>query len=167
MIYDLVDKNHPLLREKLTNFDFANPPIDPVELVRNLSETMIANKGLGLAANQVGLPHRVFVINSQQIIPCFNPLIVNQSDETVLMEEGCLSHPDLFIKIKRPATIRVRYTLPNGDRETKEFAGITARVFQHELDHLDGICHITRANPIHLEKARRALKKRRRSNEAR
>lgn len=165
MILDLVDSKHPLLWTKLERFNMSNPPTDPVELVVNLTETMINNKGLGLAANQVGLPYRVFVINSEQVIPCFNPIIVDSSDETVMMEEGCLSYPDLFVKIKRPASIRTRYTLPNGETITKVFEGLTARVFQHELDHLDGVCHIKRANPIHLEKARRLMKKRKRSGQ--
>lgn len=163
MILDLVNSTHPILSTKLPRFDMSNPPVDPVELVVNLTETMIHNKGLGLAANQVGLPYRVFVINAEQVIPCFNPIIVDASSETVMMEEGCLSHPDLFVKIKRSASVKTRYTLPNGEVVTKVFEGLTSRVFQHELDHLDGVCHLKRANPIHLEKARRLQKKARRA----
>lgn len=159
MIYDLVDCNDPILREELAQFDFANPPTDPIQLAHDLAETMIHNEGLGLAANQMGLPYRVFAIRAQQIIVCFNPRIVDVSEEQIYLEEGCLSFPDLYIKIKRPAEIRVRYTEPNGNTVTKQFKGITARVFQHELDHLNGIVHTSRANRYHLEIARKRAKK--------
>jgi peptide deformylase len=75
------------------------------------------------------------------------------------MEEGCLSHPGLFVKIKRPRRIKVRYTEPNGHTTTRVFDGITARVFQHELDHLNGVNYQQRANKLHLEQARKKKKK--------
>jgi peptide deformylase len=69
------------------------------------------------------------------------------------MDEGCLSFPNLFLKIKRPRTIKVRFTKPNGDTETMKFDGITARCFLHELDHLNGIVFTSKANRYHLERA--------------
>lgn len=159
MIRDLVDSNDPILREKLEDFDFSNPGTDPVQLSRDLAETMIIQNGLGLAANQIGERHRAFAMKAEQIIVCFNPKIVDASEETVLLEEGCLSYPGLLVKIKRPKKIRVRYTMPNGEVETRVFDGLTARVFQHELDHLDGICHINRANAIHKKQALAKWKK--------
>lgn len=152
-ILSLVDKNDPILKAELGHFDFSNSPTDPSQLARDLAETMIENKGLGLAANQVGLPYRVFVINGEQILACFNPKIVDFSAEQVYMLEGCLSHPGLSVKIKRPAVIKVRFTMPNGETRTEKFEGLTARVFQHELDHLNGIVHINRASLIHKEQA--------------
>lgn len=156
---DLVDANDPILKQKLPRFDFNNPPADPHEIAHILAQTMIKNEGLGLAANQVGLPYRVFVVMGNPILCCFNPMIVDESEDTLLMEEGCLSHPNLYVKIKRPQVIRIRYTRPDGVTVTEQYQDLTARVMQHELDHLDGICHLQRANPIHLQQARNKMKK--------
>lgn len=158
-ILDLVDCNDPILREVLDPFDLANPPTDPIQLVKDLSETMIHNNGLGLSANQCGLPYNVFVIKAEKIIACFNPKIVDYSDDEWFLPEGCLSYPKLFVKIRRPVSIKARYTEPNGNVVTTQFDGITARVYQHELDHLNGIIYTMRANPYHLDKAKRARKK--------
>lgn len=164
MIYELVDCNDPILREPVPLFDFSNPPVDPLDLASDLAETMLASGGIGIAANQCGLPYRVFIMSGQELIPCFNPRIVDYSNETIYLEEGCLSFPGLFVKIKRPRRIKVRYTEPNGNTVTRVFDGMTARVFQHELDHLDGIAHINRASRIHLEQARKRLKLQNRRN---
>lgn len=164
MIYDLVDKNDPILKQKLEPFDFTNPPIDPLDLVSNLAETMLERNGIGIAANQCGLPYRVFVIKGIELIPCFNPRVVDVSEETILLEEGCLTYPNMFVKVKRPRRIKVRYADPKGQVVTQVFEGMTARVFLHELDHLDGIVHTTRANKIHLEQARNQMKKQQRKN---
>jgi peptide deformylase len=152
-ILNLVHCDDPILREEMPEFDFANPPTDPIQLSKDLTETMIQNKGLGLAANQCGLRYRVFVLTGEQVLACFNPRVVSASAETTYLDEGCLSYPGLMVKIKRPQTIRVRFTMPNGDTTTRMFDGITARCFLHELDHLNGKLHISRANPYHLEKA--------------
>lgn len=159
MIYELVDCNDPILKTPISNFDFDNPPCDPIQLAHDLTETMIANNGLGLSANQVGLQYRVFAVNSSSVLVCFNPRLVDVSKETIYLEEGCLSFPDLFVKVKRPRRIRIRYTEPNGNTVTRVFEGLTARVMQHELDHLNGIRYTDRSNRIHLEQARKKKKK--------
>ncbi len=158
MIYELIDCNDPLLKQEMEPFDFSNPPVDPLDLVSDLAETMLANNGVGLSANQCGLPYRVFVMLGQELIPCFNPRIVDMSQETIILEEGCLSYPDMFVKVKRPRRIKVRYAEPNGNVVTQTFDGMTARVFQHELDHLNGINYQQRANRYHLEQARKKKK---------
>lgn len=159
MILKLLNCDDPMLRQEMPEFDFANPPTNPVELYNNLAETMIEHHGLGLSSNQVGLPYRAFVMRAEEVIGCFNPKIVDYSGEIILMEEGCLSNPGLFVKIKRPKKIKTRYTLPNGETVTKVFDGITARCFQHELDHLNGLLYTSRANAYHLEKAKKYAKK--------
>jgi len=159
MIHTLVDKSDPILKRELEPFDFSNPPTDPIQLAKDLAETMISNNGLGLAANQIGLPYRVFVLTGEQIFACFNPKIVDSSSETVYLEEGCLSYPGVAVKIKRPRLIRVRFTMPNGETVTKKFDGITARCFLHELDHLNGVVHLSRAHPYHREKALKRVKR--------
>lgn len=156
MILPLVNENDLILTIPTEKYIFTG---DEADLARDLAETMIANKGLGLSANQVGIPYRVCCITGNPIRVMFNPKIVSQSDEQVVMEEGCLSFPGLFIKVKRPATVRVRYTQANGQTITEEFAGLTARVVLHEIDHLDGITFIQRANKFHLEQAKKKRKK--------
>jgi peptide deformylase len=114
--------------------------------------------GLGLAANQCGLPYRVFVLRSQEPLACFNPRIVDTSEGISLMDEGCLSYPHLAIPIKRARSIKVRFQDFKGETHTEIFSGMTARCFQHELDHLDGIDYTKRASTFHLERALRKQK---------
>lgn len=154
-VLELVPEDHPLLRTKLEPFDFDNPPVNPSWLADQLARAMLKYDGVGLAANQVGLPYRVFVIKANPIIAAFNPKILDTSEEKIYLEERCLTYPGLFVKIKRPRVIRVRYTLPNGDTNTYKYQDLTARIFQHEMDHLDGIVFTSRANPYHLEQAKK------------
>lgn len=155
MIRELVDCNDPILKQEMELFDFSNPPVNPLDLVTDLAETMLANNGIGLSANQVGLPYRVFVMLGQEIMPCFNPRVVDMSEDTIVLEEGCLTYPDLFVKVKRPRRIKVRFADPTGAVQTEIFDGMTARIFLHELDHLNGINYQQRANRYHLEQARK------------
>lgn len=135
-------------------FDFANPPFDPIEFAKELVAFMHENKALGVAANQVGVPYRVFAMRGHpENFVCFNPKIVETSSNDILLEEGCLSYPGLVVKIKRTQSLRVRFNLPNGDTETKTFTGMTARVFQHEYDHLEGVRFYDKANRFHRDKA--------------
>lgn len=163
MIKEVLNYNSEILKEEIPIFDFNNPSIDPIQLSHDLAETMISSNGMGLAANQIGLRVRAFAIKSNPIIVCFNPKIVAYGDDQVFLEEGCLSSPGLIIKIKRPDVIRLRYTEPNGNILTKKFQGLTARIIQHEVDHLDGIDFRKRALKFHYEQAMNKLKKRLRS----
>jgi len=153
-VLELVPESSSILREPTQVFDFENPQIDPLKLYLDLSRTMRENGGIGLSANQVGLPYRVFVLESSYGVPIgmFNPKIVNTNGEAIL-DEGCLSFPDLLVKIKRGTHVRVRFAEWNGEVHTKPFEGLTARAIQHEVDHLDGITMRDRSNPIHYERA--------------
>jgi peptide deformylase len=140
-------------------FDFKDPPFDPVQFSQNLVKFMYDNNGLGIAANQVGTPYRIFAMRgAPENFVCFNPKIVQYSEQTVVLEEGCLTYPGLLVKIKRSEFIRVRFQTPNGETLTKQFIGMSARVFQHEMDHLDGIVFYNRANKFHREQALRKWK---------
>jgi peptide deformylase len=154
-----IGDNNDMLRNKMPDFDFNNPSIDPVELSHKLINAMKDGKGIGLAANQIGVPVRAFTMYSEPPIVAFNPKITFFGEEEVLMEEGCLSYPGVFVKIKRPRFIRVRFADPYGNVCTKKFDGMAARVFQHELDHLNGVEYFKHANPIHLERFKRKWKK--------
>ena len=159
MILDIVTASDPILKEKIERFDFANPQTDPIELAHNLTQTMIHNNGLSLPANHIGLSYRAFVIRSNPIICCFNPRIVDETNETNLLEETCLTFPGLSVKIKRASNIKVRYEQPNGDIVTNKYIGMTSRLIQHESDHLNGILFYTKASSYHLEQAKKKRKK--------
>ena len=167
---ELIKSNDPRLLETCPEFDFVNgytmdngTVIKGKELYELLRDKMIEEKGVGLSACQLGIMARVFVIGNptepESIIGVFNPLIVDYDEETVLYEEGCLSFPGLFIKIKRPRGIRARYRGWDGEAGTTRYEGYTARVFQHEYDHLNGITFNKRASYYHLEQARNFKKK--------
>lgn len=157
---DLTPKGDPILRTKMEHFDFQNPPIDPVKLAFTLADTMIKNNGIGLAANQIGLPYRVFAMKTNPVIVAFNPRIVDKGSQETLLEEGCLTFPGLLVKVKRSDIIKVRYAEPNGQIKTTKFTGLTAHIFQHELDHLNGIIMTDYVNRASLEAAIKKAKKR-------
>ena len=141
-------------------FNFQDPPFEPIEFAKDLVKFMYEKNGLGLAANQVGVPYSVFSMRgSPENFVCYNPKIVNMSDEEDILEEGCLSFPGLVVKVKRPKSIRVRFNLPNGDTKTGAFEGITARVFLHEMDHMNGVLYFNRANRYHKEIAMKKWKR--------
>ena len=104
---------------------------------------MFHHNGVGLSANQIGIEERVFVmmidIESQETITCFNPRIIKESKDEVVMEEGCLSYPELFLDIQRPSTIIVKYEDEDKEMQKRQFTGYYARIFQHEYDHMEGI----------------------------
>jgi peptide deformylase len=160
----LVEANDPILHSVLEPFDFANAPADPEDIAKDLVQFMRDSNGIGLAANQVGLPYRVFVIEGEPAYACFNPRVVMPSEEMVTLEEGCLTFPGYYIKVKRPKSIRVRFQGPDGETYTKTFTGMTARVFQHELDHLDGIAFQSRASRVHRDQANSRWKQWKRKN---
>jgi len=155
MILELVKNDNPFLKQKVELFDFGDPLIDPTELSVNLYETLMSSNYIGLAAPQVGLPYRAFALRAQPGIVCFNPRIVDVSEEIVMLDEVCLSFPALTLPIKRPKKIKVRYAEPNGIIKTATFDGMTARYFLHELDHLDGVMYTEKANKFHLDRALR------------
>jgi peptide deformylase len=155
----LVNQNDPILTTPCEFFDFANPPINPFDLAKDLVKTLYDNNGIGLSANQVGIPYRVFAMRGvPENFVCFNPKLVQPSEMEIILEEGCLTYPGLLVKIKRPQHIRVRFTTPNGETLTKQFTGMTARIFQHELDQLDGIIFYNKANRYHRDQALRKWK---------
>lgn len=157
--YQLVADNHPLLSQILPNYDFP-ADVDTVMVANNIAEFMFKTGGIGLSANQLGLPYRMFVMRTApNLTVCINARIVDSSQEDVMMEEGCLSYPGLHVKIKRPAHIKVRYQTVTGETVTEKFTGLTARVFQHELDHMNGMNFLDRAGAMAREVAMRKWEK--------
>lgn len=156
---ELLRSNDPLLRTRSEEFDFSSPLMPPEELYHLLRDRMCSLKTLGLSAPQLGIMARVFVFGNpddpESIMPLFNPIVVNVGDEIATYEEQCSTFPGLFIKVKRPNTVRVRYAGLDGDVITHNFQGMTARVALHEIDHLDGVLFTDRANRYHLDQAKR------------
>jgi peptide deformylase len=134
---------NPILRQKIPEFDFSNPSIDPVEFEKQMIEAMLANDGIGLAANQVGMPIRMFVMGHKDYPESaqafYNPVVVKHVDDVNDLEEGCLSFPGVFVKIKRPKKILARWQNSQGEWQESEFDGYNCKCFLHELDHLEGI----------------------------
>ena len=160
---------HPLLRQ--TAEPVAAVDNDIRQLLDNMLETMYASKGVGLAGNQVGVLKRIIVIdcNDEEGLPkpirLVNPRIMAQSDEIVCHNEGCLSIPQEYADIDRPACVTVAYQDETGTERTIKADGLLAIALQHEIDHLDGKLFVDYLSPLrrkrllnHLEKQRRKEK---------
>jgi peptide deformylase len=154
----------PSLRERIPDFDFANPIVDPAELERSMLATMLAHDGIGLAANQVGVNARMFVMghrdNQESAQAFFNPRVVEWTDELEDLEEGCLSFPGIYVKIKRPKKIKARWQTSSGEWQESEFDGYNCKCFLHELDHLEGIVFQDRVSVLKWALAVKKTKKR-------
>jgi len=158
MILNLVTPNDPILHNPVEEFDPSS--IDLEDVVASMFATMYHYRGVGLSANQVGLPYRMFVMGTPDMELVFiNPKIRSLSGDLEVAEEGCISHPGLFIKIKRHQEVRLMHSNMQGQSQALTYKGMTARIIQHEMDHLDGVDYQRRANRIHLERARNQLKK--------
>ncbi|MGH2818887.1 MAG: peptide deformylase [Actinomycetota bacterium] len=117
-------------------------------LVEDMLETMRAAPGVGLAAPQVGVQERIFVWEvDDEHGAVVNPVIVESSDEEAVYEEGCLSVPGLYCEVSRPARIEVRGLDLDGNLLSMSLDEFSARVWQHEIDHLDGVLFIDRLPP--------------------
>ena len=142
----------PILRERMPDFDFSNPSIDPVQLEKDMLETMYRYDGIGLAANQVGIKARMFVMghrdNPEGGTAFFNPIVVANTEGMADLEEGCLSFPGIFVKIKRPKAIKARWQNAKGEVVEGTFEGYECKCFLHELDHLEGIVFQDRVSPL-------------------
>lgn len=162
-MYELVAEASKVLREPPPEFDFKNPPEDPKEIESKMSEAMERFGGIGLSANQVGLPYKVFVMKTaDKGNVCFwNPKLLKVSQETDNMKEGCLSFPDIYLMIKRSKVIELEYQDAEGETQTLTLEGMAARCVQHELDHLNGILFLQRASRLKIERALKARPKER------
>ncbi len=139
---------------------------DAKELEAAMIEFMIMEGGIGLAANQIGLTKRVFVMGSYTIpnfpkpFALFNPKIIEASNNLVLDQEGCLSYPGLLLSVKRPEWVVAEYQDSDGNIHEIKVDGYLAKCFQHELDHLNGICFVDKVSSLKLQLAMKKLRKR-------
>ena len=139
-IKDLVKPEHQLFHHRINSCSYN---LDRHHLSRVLVDNMIHHQGIGISANQIGIWERAFAmvrdLENNEVIVCFNPRIVKSYSEEVEMEEGCLSYPELFLKIKRPDKIVVKYEDEDKKTHKMKLQGLASRVFQHEYDHMEGI----------------------------
>ena len=150
---ELIKAPNEFLEKQVKPFDFEN--MDAEKISKDMIDTMLKYKGIGLASNQVGLDAQIFVMGEENPITVINPIITEVGPERVEMEEGCLSFPGLYFKVKRPAVVSVQYL----DTKQKEciikLEGLHARVFLHEYDHLQGITFDQRISKLRLEMAKK------------
>tara|TARA_A100001201_G_scaffold108823_1_gene93107 strand:- start:320 stop:883 length:564 start_codon:yes stop_codon:yes gene_type:complete len=138
---------------------------DRQELSDKLFETMNKYGGIGLSANQVGLPYNVFVMGGHPQIEnglkmtCFNPMIISASEEVVAMKEGCLTFPFVWLTISRPRKVVVKYTDVKGDLQEGHLDGMISRIFQHEYDHMLGRVFTEYASKMKLDMAYKKAEK--------
>ena len=163
----LVTHPNEILNKKMPDFDFDNPVMDPRDLEEQMVKLMYASNGIGLAAPQVGIEARVFTIYTRNLegvtepFAVFNPKIIAVSDDMEMNEEGCLRFPNLFFHVPRHAHIVVEFFDRDKNPVIIRLDGIDARCFQHELDHLEGICFTSKVSKFKLD---RALAKQRKLN---
>jgi len=159
-IHQLLEKNNPILSIPLSGI---SEDADREQIKNDLIETMKNFNGIGLSANQIGIMERVFVmysdIKNKKTMACFDPRIVSFSDEEIVMEEGCLTFPGLWLKVSRPDGIEVIYEDENGEKQEKAMFGLEARIFQHEYDHMEGTNFTKKVSKLRLDRAKKRLKK--------
>jgi peptide deformylase len=164
-IEPLVHVTDPILKNPLAP---CSVDLDRKALEETLRDAIKHYQGIGLSANQIGVKERVFMmysdIKKKELIICFDPLITEYHLETIIMDEGCLTWPGLWLKVERPEGIRCNYYDVDGELVQVEMHGLEARIFQHEYDHMEGTNFTKRVSPLKLNMAkRRAAKMRKKS----
>lgn len=157
----IIEFPHPALRH--VSKPLKRVDAELVAIIREMFELMYASRGIGLAANQVALPYRLFVMNlsgdpeqSEQEQVFINPVLSGRKGSAE-EEEGCLSLPGLYAQVKRPEKVTLNaYTL-RGEEIKADLSGMLARVAQHEIDHLDGVLFIDKLSPTAELAAKEAL----------
>ncbi|WDI32851.1 peptide deformylase [Hyphococcus flavus] len=162
-IRPIITAPDPLLRE-------VSKPVDKVDdelrsLMDDMLETMYDAPGIGLAAIQIGVPKRVIVMDlageDEEPEPRYfvNPEILDPSEDMRLYEEGCLSVPEFFDEVERPARCRVKYLDYDGNEQILDAEGMLAVCIQHEMDHLEGVLFIDHLSRLKRERILKKLKK--------
>lgn len=138
-MYKIITFENILLYHAIPKYDGNYKDIKDIS--DQMIHTMIENRGIGLSANQVDIPYRMFVMGDiyRGFWTIINPIIINSSEENMILEEGCLSFPGQRYAVSRPKIIDVMYNDLNGAEVKTQFKDIWARCFLHELDHLNGI----------------------------
>ena len=159
-VLGLVSVTDPILRNPL---DSCSIGLDRKELQGELHRAMIHYQGIGLSANQIGIKERAFIMYSdvkkKEMISCFDPLITDYSEEKIIMDEGCLTWPGLWLKVERSEGIQCVYNDVDGELVQVQMHGLEARIFQHEYDHMEGTNFTQRVSRLKLNMAKRRATK--------
>ena len=160
---------HEALTTVSTPFDFNNDKIngyDDIEkFEHDMNKLMVDARGMGLAANQIGITKRFFAFGHgsfdkmKEPVIIWNPSIVRESEEKTLDEEGCLSFLGVFVKIERPKRVTVKWQNIKGEFLMQHLDGMESKCFQHENDHLNGITFNTRVSKLKWDMALKKLEK--------
>ena len=170
-ILELVIAPDPRLKTKSEPVEAVTDDIRT--LAQDMMETMYYEKGIGLAAVQVGVLKRVLVADvtwredggpGEQYV-LINPEILPEASEANVYKEGCLSFPDQYVDVTRPKTVRVRYLDLQGKQQEQSFDGLLATCIQHEIDHLNGVVLVDYASPIKRDMILRKLTKQKKNGE--
>ncbi|MBU0984661.1 MAG: peptide deformylase [candidate division Zixibacteria bacterium] len=159
----IVIYGNPVLREKGSRVEEIDQ--ETKDLVSDLMDTLRRARGLGLTAHQIGVAKNVFIVDfsaidiNETLRVFINPEIIETSDDLEEMEEGCLSFPDLYMKISRPRQVTVRATDIDGNRFEITAQGLAARAIQHEYDHTQGDLYIDHVSPLTRTMIKGRLKK--------
>jgi peptide deformylase len=156
----LVPVTDPILKKPLKPCSIG---LDRKELQDRLLSAMEHYQGIGLSANQIGIQERVFIMYSdvkkKETITCFDPLITEYHLDKIIMDEGCLTWPGLWLKIERSEGIRCVYNDVDGELVQVEMHGLESRIFQHEYDHMEGTNFTQRVSKLKLNMAKRRASK--------
>ena len=166
MILPIYAYGQGVLKKRAEEITSDYPDLD--KLIENMWETMYQASGVGLAAPQIGRSIRLFLVDTVQIMDegkedegiksvFINPEKIEEVGEVWTYEEGCLSIPDIRGDVDRPPVLKIRYLDENFEEQEKVFAGMNARVIQHEYDHLEGILFIEHLKPIKKRLVRKKL----------
>ena len=150
---------YPVLRSRALEIDRFDGTLR--DEIRRMGRLMDDSLGIGLAATQVGVMHRVLVYRVEsegELAALVNPVLEWASDDTEPMEEGCLSLPGVLVDVERPVHVRVRAQDERGEALLIEASGLEARVIQHEMDHLDGVLILDRTSREQRKEAMRTLR---------
>lgn len=166
MILPIYVYGHPVLRKKSKDITMDYPGLQ--ELIANMTETMYHDQGVGLAAPQIGKAIRLFVIDSTPFQDSYpeeepfkgvfiNPVILEEFGDDFIFSEGCLSVPDVNADVTRKSQLKISYLDEQGVEQTRTFKGMSARVIQHEYDHLEGLMFIDKLTPLKKMTLKRKL----------
>jgi peptide deformylase len=165
----LIPPRDPRIQSAIAPFDDSMLKEEGFKDRKELSEAMFTAMkkygGIGLSANQIGLPFNVFVMGDHLQLEnglkmtCFNPMIISSSKEEVVMQEGCLTFPFVFLNITRPRKVVVKYEDENGELQEGHLDGMMSRIFQHEYDHMLGRTFVEKASKLKLDRAYKKAEK--------
>ncbi len=169
-LYEIITVPDPVLKQTAQEVATVTPEIQ--KQMDKMLATMYDAPGIGLAANQVGLLNRVLVMDlsrrdeEQEAAPIFmaNPEIIWESEEMSVLEEGCLSIPQQYADVERPAQVRVKYLDFDGKQAELEASGLLSHCVQHEIDHLNGVLFIDYLSSLKRNMILRKLDKMKKQN---